>query len=306
MKAAVITANGFGDGLIMMIASHQLTKAGYKVTTFNDHLGQIGDWFTNQSFQNQPKEGDDLSEFDLIILQHDNSKKSKYLIKNYRDKLTILYPSYNKNRHPKFTDKDFVFNGNKPIVCEVAKALSSLFNIEYCIENGLKIPSELTLKHVPSRIAIHPTSTTPLRTWTLSKFVAVAKWLLKRGYSPLFCLSPKERSELMPHIPEWIEIPNIQTLGDMAKVIAESQFVVGNESGIVHLASNLNIPFLVIAGNGKRIQQWQPGWRIGEVITPPNWVPNMKGMRLRENHWQHFIPTSQVTKSINTAMSEIK
>lgn len=304
MKAAVISAQGLGDGLISMVASHQLMNAGYEVVTYNDHLPELRNWFPGQSLRSQPSVDDDLSDYDLIILQYDHSKKAHMLIDKYRDILTVLYPSYQSGKFPLFTKRDFAMDSKKPIVCEVAKAMHSLFNLSYSIDNGLTVPQDLDIERIPHRIAIHPTSSTPLRTWNLQKFIAVGKWLLKKGYSPVFCLSPHEKATLQPLFPEWVDFPIIRTLEDTAKLIAGSQFVIGNESGLVHLASNLDIPFLVIAGNEKRIRQWQPGWRIGKIVTPPSWIPNIKCFRFREKYWQRCIPTSSVIRLFSKAISE--
>jgi ADP-heptose:LPS heptosyltransferase len=72
--------------------------------------------------------------------------------------------------------------------------------------------------------------------------------------------------------------------------------LIGNESGLSHLASSLNVPTLVIAGLKKRILQWQPGWGAGRIIYPPSWVPNMKGLRLRDHYWQKFITPYKVER----------
>ncbi|MCF7806459.1 MAG: hypothetical protein K9M07_02580 [Simkaniaceae bacterium] len=292
MKIAVITAQGFGDGLMMMTVSHQLKQHGHDVITYNDHLPQMASWFEGHVFEPQPIPNTDFSHFDYIILEHDNSPKSKNLIERYRSKLTILYPSYDARRHPPLSERDAILDPQKPVVCSLAESMSHLFHIEYALDNGLMFNHKTTKS--TRRIAIHPTSSTPLRTWSLDRFIHIANWLMKRGFSPFFCLSAKEHSLLKAAIPAWIETPQIGNLSELASLLLESKYVIGNESGIVHLASNLDLPFLVIAGNHKRIRQWQPGWKLGTIATPPSWLPNIKGMRLRENHWQKWITCHQV------------
>ena len=299
MKIAVVTADGFGDGLMMSVASEQFRKKGDDITTFNNHLSQLSDWFPHHQFELPTLE---LDRFDLIILQHDNSEKSAKIIEKYRDKLSIFYPYYDKNRHAPFTKNDYVLDNEKPLVCEIARAVNSLFGLEYNIDNGLQIPNDLRIEKKRGRVAIHPSSSDQSRTWTLKKFVQVARWLTNRGFSPFFCLSPKERELLKPQLPKWIEVPEVSSLDEVAKLIAESHFVIGNESGIVHLASNLDLPFIVVASRMRQMRQWQPGWRIGTIVTPPSWVPNVKGFRFREKYWQSFIPSYFVTQAIKNTI----
>ena len=56
---------------------------------------------------------------------------------------------------------------------------------------------------------------------------------------------------------------------------------------------------LTISGNPKRVRLWRPDWGHGKVVTIPFPLPNFKGInfRIRENHWQNFVPVSRVFKS---------
>ena len=45
------------------------------------------------------------------------------------------------------------------------------------------------------------------------------------------------------------------------------------------------------------IFHWRPGWLQGPLLLPPKWTPNIKGLRLRENKWQFFVPVSKVLKT---------
>ena len=83
-KSLVITSKGLGDGLMMMIASERLRKHGYQVTTMNDHLHGLSNWFPGHEFikeLNPLEESSFFSSFDLVILQNDNTEKSKGIIK---------------------------------------------------------------------------------------------------------------------------------------------------------------------------------------------------------------------------------
>ncbi len=298
MNIAVVTSPGFGDGLIMMNASETLRLAGHNVVTFNDHLPALRNWFPGHNFAPQPKDKSALENFDLIVMQHDNSKKSQMIIESCRKKLAIFYPSYDANRHPPLQERDRVATSRLPLSGEISRLTADVFDCAPCKSNGITPPPHLVRHKHRNRVIIHPTSSTPLRTWPLEKFVDVAEWVASRGFQPTFVLSPKERAQLGDQIPSHLSVPPIATLEETANLIFESHYVIGNESGIVHLASNLDIPFLVIAGNKKRIQQWQPGWRKGRIVTPRRYVPNIKGLRLRENQWKRFITPHRIIKAL--------
>ena len=75
-RAAVIPAQGLGDALMMMVASHQLQLAGYEVVTFQPKFQELSDWFSGHWFASLPRGGnwtELLSSFDLIVAQNDNS-----------------------------------------------------------------------------------------------------------------------------------------------------------------------------------------------------------------------------------------
>ncbi len=301
-RAAVITASGFGDGLMMMVASETLRKKGYEVTTFNPHLYTMLEWFPGHDLVPIPHTADlvaYLETFDLIVLQNDNSKKSKAIIKAFQQgkirALSIFYPSHEAGKHPPLTGWDHLFDPTTPMVESIAKATSRLLDLDdISFENGLKPLPYLTRGRYTSRIVIHPTSTTPLRTYSKRKFIKIARKLISQGHQVGFTVSPAEWVYWQRYRSLGIDIPFFESLSGVAAYVYESALMIGNESGISHLASNLGLKTIVIAGNARRIKQWRPGWRKGEVITPPPWVPNIKGLRLRENRWQHFISTKHI------------
>ena len=45
-KAAVLPAQGIGDGLLMLVASYNLQEAGYEVTTYQPLLKQLTPWLS--------------------------------------------------------------------------------------------------------------------------------------------------------------------------------------------------------------------------------------------------------------------
>jgi hypothetical protein len=299
MKAAVICSKGMGDGLMMMVASHRLKLEGYDVTTFQDSLGELEEWFPGHQFAKRSTI-DSLEAFDLIVLQNDNTPFSFNLIDKYRDKIYIFYASYEEGKHYAIYPQDRIFDRALPLVTNIAQSIASILGkIDPILENGVTIPKALSYRKHQKRVVIHPTSTTPKRTWSKEKFLGVAKKLEKDGFEIAFSLSPEEK-EKWRGIP--FAIPEFPNLSSLASYLYESYFLIGNESGTGHLASNLGIPTLIIASCPKQMALWRPGFLLGKVVTPPSYIPNTKLLRLRENKWQAFISPRRVVKTFHEAI----
>ena len=296
MKAAVICSKGMGDGLMMMVASHRLKLEGYDVTTFQDSLGELEDWFPGHHFAKRSTINS-LEAFDLIVLQNDNTPFSFNLIEKYRDKIYIFYASYEEGKHCALNPQDRIFDRALPLVTNVAQSIASILGkMDPILENGIAVPEELSYRKYQKRVVIHPTSTTPKRTWSREKFLGVAKKLEKEGYEISFSLSPDEK-EKWRGIP--FAIPEFPNLSALASYLYESYFLIGNESGTGHLASNLGIPTIIIASCPKQMALWRPGFLLGKVVTPSSYIPNTKLLRLRENRWQAFISPRRVVKTFH-------
>jgi heptosyltransferase III len=298
MKAAVICSKGIGDGLMMMVASHRLNLEGYEVTTFQDSLHQLAPLFPGHHFAKQ-KAATKLHEFDLIILQNDNSPLSFQIINTYRPKLSVFYASYEANKHPPLTSMDRVFNRKNTLTQNIAEAIASVLQSDEVFKsNGIVIPQNLIHRKYPKRILIHPTSTTPKRTYLAKKFLKVAEILKKKGYQVAFCVSLDERKTWIPLVQDRFLLPEFPSLKHLATYIYESYFLIGNESGTGHLASNLGIPTLIVASCPKQMALWRPCFLPGKVLTPPSYIPNFKGLRLRENQWQYFISPRRIIREM--------
>jgi heptosyltransferase III len=307
MQAAVICSQGIGDGLLMMIASQCLWKKGYKVTTYQDSLPELNTWFPDHHLKKRSSLNElekQLAIYEIIVLQNDNSPLSNAIIDLYKlgklSNLSVFYSSYEKNKHAPLTLLDRVFDRSRSMVDNIAEAIASVLQCsEVSKNNGLVVPGNFQKNRYPKRILIHPTSTTPLRTWDAKKFIKVAQSLTQKGYEVAFCVSPLEHPEWVLLAKDRFLLPLFPSLNELAGFIYESHFLLGNESGIAHLASNLHIPTLVIASCQKQITLWRPGWFTTKVITPYRFIPNFKGLRLRQKKWQACISSKRVVQAFN-------
>ena len=299
MKAAVVCSKGIGDGLMMMVASHRLRLEGYEVTTFQDELHQLKPFFPGHHFEKRSAPLF-LEPFDLIFLQNDNSAFSKEIIEKYRSKLSIFYASYEKGKHPPLTSDDWVSNRTLTLTENISLAITSrLKKKSALIENGLTIPDDLIRNKEKNRIVIHPTSSNLQRNWKREKYLKLAKRLSQDGYRVVFAMSPKEK-EAWQDIP--FDLPHFPTLSTLASYLYESFFLIGNESGTGHLASNLGLNTLIIARSEKEMALWRPGFLPGKVITPKRYIPNFKFCRFRDSYWAHLISSRRVYETFQKAI----
>ena len=300
MQAAVIPSKGIGDGLIMMVASYQFKREGYQVTTFHDTLGELEEWFPGQCFAKRSSLCR-LELFDRIVFQNENTPFARALISRYRRTIHVLYASYERDKHFPFTDRDVLLNRSEPFVRGVARSIATLLGKERFVEeNGLVVPQKWVGQKDPKRkprVAIHPTGTLSSRRWSPHKFVAVAKQLEQEGCVVAFCVSPSERQMWGSLLRGRFLLPELPTLSALAKYLYESDGFIGNESGPGHLASNLGIPTLIVARSHREMALWRPGFRLGNVVTPPSYIPNLKRMRLRDQTWQMWISSRAVLKA---------
>lgn len=296
LTAAVIPALGIGDALLMLIASHQLQLKNYQVITFHNHLPELGTWLPSHKLQTLPSDEElisSLTTYDLILVENDNSPRIKLLIDHYRPRLSIFYPTYKPTKHAPLSPLDRVFDPKLSMAENTSVAIATLLKSTPSKENGLTPPNTLIHRLKKNQVLIHPTSRVPTKNWRAEGFIKVAETLSSMGLTPLFCLAPNERGA-WNHL--GLPLADIPSLSHLAALIYESGFVIGNDSLPGHLASNLNIPTLIIADNENRMRLWRPDWLRGELVLPPPYLPNWKLLR---RHWHSLITTHKVLTSFN-------
>lgn len=282
MKVALYPARGIGDALIMMIAAHHFHSEGAEVTIYHDQIGALSAWFPFYKFA--PFSTDNLS-YDHIILQNDNTERSKTLITQAYSQLSIIYPSYESRKHPPLRAQDMVCDFKETFVTNLSRHFGTQG------ETGLLPPSSLIKGKYKKRIILHPLSAASHKNWPRAKFLKVAHLLKDKGYEPVFMVAPPERS-LFP------ESPLFSSISDAAAFLYESEGLIGNDSALGHLASLFDLPTVTIGRNPKELAFWRPGWRKGRLVTPPRFIPNLKGLRLREKYWPHFIPNRSPVENL--------
>jgi ADP-heptose:LPS heptosyltransferase len=153
-------------------------------------------------------------------------------------------------------------------------------------------------------VVIHPTSTRVTKNWPKEKFARLAAYLKDRGYEPVFIPGVKEKEE-------WeglgCEVPLFPSLDLLARFLYESGFLIGNDSGLGHIASAVGIPTITICRRKALANMRAPSFHKGIVVTPSSWIPNIGGFRLRDQYWKEFISVGMVQRAFErlTANAEV-
>ena len=160
-------------------------------------------------------------------------------------------------------------------------------------DNGIMPLPNLIHRQYKKRIMIHPTSSKKMKNWPAEKFIKLVKILTNKGYEVFFIVPQEERALWEKIIPSPSMLPNFSSLSEIALWIYESNYFIGNDSGMGHLASCLGIPTLSIISRSGMARMWRPAWGKGIVVTPTSLIPSRK---LKEKIWKHFVSVKKVAK----------
>ncbi|HSX10165.1 MAG TPA: glycosyltransferase family 9 protein, partial [Chlamydiales bacterium] len=302
-RAGVFCHNGLGDGVNCLVLSNNLHLNGWKVETYQNTIGSMNNWFPHLdvkpycSVEELPRI---LNSFDWFFVVHNDT--DEFVIKliqegkrRFPEKLKViyLYPSKNIVNEPYYadclTDPGLSIAGNMRLFCERILHLPKITR-----SNGFIPPAGLLSRKFPQRIAIHPTSARATRNWPREKFLKLAAILQGKGYDPVFIPGAKEKGD-------WeglgFEVPVFPTLDALARFLYESGYLIGNDSGLGHLASAIGIPTVTLCRRKTWANMWAPSFHKGVAVTPSSWIPNIRGLRLRDQHWKKFISVGMVRRA---------
>ncbi len=304
-KAGVFCHNGLGDGINCLVLSNNLHLNGYQVDTYQNAIGSMQNWFPHLPVQPYPGVEElprILHAYDYyFVVWNDASEFVKKLIeegkRRFPDRIKVLYlyPSPNIVNEPYYadclTDPTVSIAANMRIVCEQVMHLPKSTK-----SNGFIAPEGVQFRKYPKRIAIHPTSARVTRNWPKDKFVKLALHLKEEGLQPVFIPGAKDWENWQDVLPLGLELADFSNLDALARFIYESGYLIGNDSGLGHLASALGIQTLTFCRRKAWAKMWAPSFTKGIVLTPSSLIPNIRGFRLRDKYWQKFISVNQARR----------
>lgn len=301
MKCAIISCKGLGDGLISTILSYNLHLNGHETITFhNGNFSELSYWFKDlviKKFPTIEKISCFFEEFDKIFISHDSTDPFiKAAIemgkRQFPEKTYVLNPSFSRNIGKQPFYEDALFRRDISMVDNMTNFCENILKFEKVVKlNGISSPYSIEHRKNKLDIFIHPTSAKKGRSWSKKKFLLLFERLKKRGFNPKFIMNEHEKKDW-----DMDKVISFDSLDLLAKELYQVGYFIGNDSGIGHLASSLNIPVICISRSKRTTDLWRPGFGKVAVVYPSNLIPNISGFRLRDKKWQYFISVKKVLK----------
>lgn len=303
LRAGVFCHNGLGDGINCLTLSNNLHLNGWKVDTYQNTIWSMQNWFPHLSVQPYPSLEElprILETYDwFFVVQNDSDPFVTALIqegkRRFPERLKVIYLYSSKNivNEPYYTD------------CLVDPRLSVAENLRQLCDKVLHLPKTtksngfiplpgLISRKFLQRVVVHPTASRPTRSWSKEKFIKLASHLQNEGYQPVFIPGPKDSAEWKS---AGIEVQEFASLDPLARYLYESGYLIGNDSGPGHLASALGVPTLTLSRRKTLANLWAPSFQRGVVVTPYSWIPNIRGLRLRDKYWKQCISVGMVERA---------
>jgi ADP-heptose:LPS heptosyltransferase len=166
-------------------------------------------------------------------------------------------------------------------------------------ENGILAPKYFQYRKYKNRVVIHASSSSDDKNWPIDKYIKLSKKLQKKGYEVSFVFSKEERKQYLYLKDLKIELPVFSELKDLFSYVYESGYMLGNDSGVGHLASSFKIPTFIIFSSKRKMIFWHPDFYFTDNICPWPIIPNIKGFRWKELYWKNFIEVYRVYIKFN-------
>lgn len=315
MKAAIFSCNGLGDGLIAIALANNLFLNEYKVDVFHNSLGEMQSFFKNICIKKYPNINDItqlLSIYDQIFISFDGSNELILNLINLgktkcEEKIFVLNPCPSKKLGSQPYYSDSYFNPKISMVDNIDIFSKKILKLEKTSKKiNYYISDKAEHKKYKNRVIIHPSSAKKSKNWSEKKYLELALLLKNKGYEPAIVVSEKERQYFLQFEENKILLKSFNNLKDLTLFVYESSYMIGNDSGIGHLSSMLDIPTISIFRNYRSARLWRPGWCKNIIIFPNRLIPNLSIYRLRDKHWKKFISSKKIfNEFLNLSKKEL-
>ncbi|MGF6772379.1 ADP-heptose:LPS heptosyltransferase [Paraburkholderia sp. GAS199] len=272
----VVLPGAIGDSLLMMVLVNNLVRNGYRPVVVSWVVAELAAWFPEIDVV---RSADPARRFDLVIQLRATTEGAALSASNAVCEIVSLEPF---RTHSHMID----------MLVDVARDCFGLSNITR--ETGIAAPPEIRFRAHEKRVAIHPTGSHVQKMWPREKFVALAKKLTRRGFSPSFLVAPQEKTAWLGEPDAAACLRSFERLADVAAWIAESGWFIGNDSGLGHLASALGVPTLSLFMRRGLARTWRPNWGRGAIVLPRN---VFVGAALKERYWKFALTARRVLRS---------
>lgn len=306
MKAAIFSCKGLGDGLISIALANNLFLNSFIVDLFHINLDEIQEFLPNFNIKKYPSIDqieNVLSTYDKIFVSFDDSnifvnELIKVGKKKYQNKLYVLNPSSNKKMGSQPFYQDAKFDPNCSMVDNIdlfCRNILKLENVSKII--NFSIPCDLQLKKYHKRVIIHPSSAKDSKNYPIEKYMQIATELKSLNFDPVFVMHLNEKNIYENILKNNFILKTFDNLKELFSFVYESSFMIGNDSGIGHLASIIGLPTVSIFRNHRIAKLWHPGWGQNLSIYPSRFICNFSFYRLRDKKWKKFITVKKILKT---------
>ena len=314
LGAGVFCHNGLGDGVNTLCLSHNLHLNGWQVDTYHNSIGSMQEWFPHLKVVPYPS----IEELPKILTLYDYF----FVVNNNTDPFVLQLIQEGKRRFPDRLKVIYLYPSNRIINeryysdCLTEPQLSVAENLRLFCErilhlpkisrgNGIIPPTDLVHRKFSKRIVMHPTSGNMLRNWPRAKFVKLALHLQEEGYQIVFAPGNGKIQETWKEgLETKFEVVSFKTFDLLARFLYESGYLIGNDSGLGHLASSLGVPTLTFFRNKKHARMWAPSFTRKIVVTPHPWIPNIRGLRLRDRYWKQLISVTMAKRAFQRLLKK--
>ena len=267
-KALVFFSAGVGDAILLVPLVNELKKQGYLVTgLFTSPFGCESIFENTQLFDDVKIKKNKLlfllfsilnfRKYDAVFLNHFSFSKSNLTLAAFLGKdVYINYKEYTSAQSspaihfidPKPNTHDALQN---VFLIHSSATLSDLnFNLNYTSQKtNFNLPKEYIVIQASSA-----NNKAPYKNWDIEKWLELFKYLqIKSPSSTLVFLGDNTEIHLNEKIntanyPNVISLIGKTTLNDAMEIIYQSQFYIGLDSGLMHMAIALNKPTFTIWG----------------------------------------------------------
>lgn len=269
-------------------------KSGYSVDFFHPHFLDLTSYFPDLHLKSYPEDLlDTLLRYDEVFVEFFRSPLIFTLDRlakeqpKLRERLRFFIFPEQKKHVTSLSSQDLILSPKKLFLTQMREFAFARIS--------RRLPERVSHAPTGSLVIIHPFSARESKNWKLEKFEKLGKMLSDRGFTTLFCCSPKEAQRLKnfkgtvhvcASLKEWFEI------------MQKASYFIGNDSGPGHLASFFQIPTLVLISRKSYLDLWKPGFNQAvAAILPAIPLPNIKGLRLRERLFSWFISEKKVLRT---------
>lgn len=282
---AFLVSNKLGDSLLLLPLARNLVRCGHRVTVFGRQVHALAIWLPGIEIRPVPADGvAALTEFDSVF-QMD------------LDQPIALDP----HNCPLPLRSLTVWLRQQPVqprlfLDELRHFAKAVYGIEdWADACGLTPLHPERWRQNRRRIVIHPTAGSAERYWSDAKFIALARRLCHEGYNVHFIVEEREAAAWQAAAKEQpFTVNHFESLQALGDFIHESGYLIGNDSGLGHLASALGVPTVTISHRPRNMLRWRPQWAPG-IIVPHLWLPLRAW---RRKYWRFAVTVAAVRRSL--------